>query len=173
MSWFKTDSLKQKIYSYMIVCIFFPFILLSLLHSWISTDKMEEMMTQNTEQMLAQVDMMLSFYMQSIEKTMNIIENSPFVVDFIGNSSNFDTDKNLTSFLGDIESEYPEIAGVLIVSSGGDYRSNTIVPKSRDPLMEEDWYKRALENPKESVFISKPLGRNLITNPNYSDDEIM
>ncbi len=157
----------------MIVCIFIPFILLSLIHSWISTDRMEKMMTQNTEQMLSQVDMMLAFYMQTIENTMGIIENSPFTVDFIDESQYDKSDENLLNLLSDIEGKYPEIAGILVANSGGAYKSNTISPKSRDPLQKEEWYIRAMETPEEYVFISKPLGRNLIANPNYSDDEIM
>ena len=157
----------------MIVCIFIPFILLSLIHSWISTDRMEAMLTQNTEQMLAQVDMMLAFYMQTIENTMGIIENSPFAIDFIGGQADTDTDQNLLFFLGVIEGKHPEIAGILLVNAYGSYQSNTIVQLSRDPLQKEEWYQRAMENPKEYIVISKPLGRNLISNPNHTDDEIM
>ena len=134
---------------------------------------MEQMLTQNTEQMLTQVDMMLAFYMQAIERTMNIMENSPLIIDFIGNHIPLDTEKEIQSFIGAIEKQYPEIAGIIVVNSGGSHISNTIAPISRDSLKQEFWYRRALESPQEYVFISKPLGRNLISNSNYGDDEIM
>jgi two-component system sensor histidine kinase YesM len=156
----------------MFICIFIPFIALNIFNLWISTDNMEKMLAQNTKQMLAQVDMMLSFYMQNIENTMGIIEDTAFVKDFIGENRIPGTREGLLEFLGSVEGKYPEIAGILVISERDEHASNTIERISRDSLKKEDWYKRALASPHSYLLIGKPLGRNL-RNASYGMDEIM
>lgn len=170
---FSDKSLRQRIYNYLFVGIFIPFVLISVIHSWLSTRELDKILMQNTEQMLGQMNMMLDFYMQTIESTMSIVENTAYVKDFIAGDSSEASEEELRELLGVIGNRYSEIAGILIVNENDAYISNRIERVSRDPLSKDDWYKRAMAEPEAYILISKPLGRNLRSNFNYGDDEIM
>lgn len=170
---FRGNSLQQKIFIYLFVGILVPFIALGFIQSAISANELDKMLTQNTEQILDQVDMMLTFYMSSMESIMGVVEDIPYTSDYIGGNVTGETEERLLGFMGAIENKYPEIAGILITKNNGGYLSNRMIRKSRDDLDKEDWYRRAMDNPESYIFISKPLGRNLESILSYSEDEIM
>lgn len=170
---FSDKSLGRRIYNYLFVGIFIPFILISVIHSFLSTRELDKILMQNTEQMLSQMDMMLGFYMQTIENTMSITESTAFVKDFIAGRADQKALDDMREFLRVIQHRNSEIAGILIVNQYDETVSNEIHRVSRDPLNKEGWYKRAMADPEAYILISKPLGRNLTSNSNYGDDEIM
>jgi two-component system sensor histidine kinase YesM len=131
---------------------------------------MERLLMQNTQQMLSQMGLILDFYTTSMESTINIVENAAPTEAFINGSA--DTEA-LRRFLRTITANRPEIAGILVVNGNGKYVSDGIFQRSRDSLLNENWYKRAAENPGQYVMISKPVGRNLTSHSRYGDDEIM
>lgn len=143
------------------------------MQSYISTNELDKMLTENTRQLLEQVDMTLEFYMRNMERVMGVMESLPSATGFISGNSNEQTKDDLLKYMAAVESNNPEIAGVLIVKSDGEYLSNRIIQKSRDSLTKEEWYRGAMEKPEAYIFSSKPLGRNLFSILSYSEDEIM
>jgi two-component system sensor histidine kinase YesM len=72
-----------------------------------------------------------------------------------------------------ISSVHPEIAGMLLVNESDMYLSNEIAPITRDPLLEEEWYHRAVANPAVVQLLPRPVGRNLRNTPGYSADDVV
>ena len=171
-TWFGSRTLSQKINNYLLLGIFVPFVLMSFFLTQVSTWQMERLLMQNTNQMLNQVGLILNFYTSSIESMINILENASLVEDFINGKNHVDASE-LRRFLGTIQANNPEIAGILVIRGDGEYVSNEMFRISRDSLLNEDWYMRAAESAGQYVLISKPLGRNLASYAKYSDDEIM
>ncbi|GAA3333771.1 hypothetical protein GCM10020331_099130 [Ectobacillus funiculus] len=68
----------------------------------------------------------------------------------------------------------PQIAGILIVNKKNDLSiSNEMYRMSRDALINENWYKQAVNAPSMIHLESRPVGRNITTNPKYSADEVL
>lgn len=173
LKWIGKTSLQQKLSNYLFIGIFMPIIVLVYIQSIIGTGELDKMLTQNTQQIVEQVDMMLAFYMRNMENVMSVMESLPCTIDFIGGDANTDTGAELLRYMDSVENNYAEIAGALIAKDDGQYLSNSIVRKSKDSLAGEDWYMQAMEDPESYIFISKPLGRNLAPASSYSEDEIM
>lgn len=68
---------------------------------------------------------------------------------------------------------HPEIAGILIVNKSDLLISNEMSKTTRDPLTNESWYKQAVHAPTVIHLESRPIGRNLTTNPKYSADDVL
>ncbi|MDR0381995.1 MAG: sensor histidine kinase [Oscillospiraceae bacterium] len=135
---------------------------------------MEKVLVQNTRQMLNQMDMMLTFSLKNVENTMHAIENSADIRTAMRTPADRSSQNNLRHMFSLFESQNPEIAGILFVfASDGSYISRTMQAKSRDSLTKESWYREAMGSPGKYLLLSKPIGRNLSSNLQYGDDEIM
>lgn len=171
--WFENLSIRKKIFCYLLIVILLPFILLGFLQSRISTREIERIMTQNTEKILNQVDMVMGFYIREIENSITILESHPEVEQFLCGEETEETESTIRDFLRVFRERYPEMAGILIVRGDDHYISNEIHRVSKDSLLEERWYQGAARNPYAFYTESKPIGRNLASNINYSGDEIL
>lgn len=67
---------------------------------------------------------------------------------------------------------YPEIAGILIAYPNDQYLSAGMTRISRDPFVEEPWFRTALERDGQLGIIGSAVGRNVVTNATYSMDKI-
>jgi two-component system sensor histidine kinase YesM len=167
-------SLRQNIFNSLFIGIFIPFIVLGFFLSWFSTTEMEKTLVQNTRQMLNQMDMMLTFSLKNVENTMRTVENSTDITHILEKPTNSASQDNLRHMFSLLSSQNPEIAGILFAfTSDGAYISETMQAKSRDSLTKEPWFRKAMASPSEYVLLSKPIGRNLSSNLQYGDDEIM
>ena len=72
-----------------------------------------------------------------------------------------------------ISSVHPEIAGMLLVNERDMHLSNEIAPITRDPLLDEEWYHKAIANPAVVQLLPRPVGRNLRNTPGYSADDVV
>ncbi|MNB85393.1 Sensor histidine kinase YehU [compost metagenome] len=79
----------------------------------------------------------------------------------------------LKQYLQGYTTLYPEIAGVLIVNSMGDYISNELYARTPASLTGENWYRTAVANEGLFTILGRPSGRNLTSHVHYRDDEVV
>jgi two-component system, sensor histidine kinase YesM len=76
-------------------------------------------------------------------------------------------------FMANITQVNSEIAGILLVNDAAGHLSNEIQPLTRDPLSEEEWYRRAVQSAPSVQLLPRPVGRNLRNTPGYSADDVV
>lgn len=74
--------------------------------------------------------------------------------------------------LANIASSHPEIAGILVASADDQYIATGMQRISSDSFSRENWYINAQTHPDELVLISDITGRNIVTNEDYSVDDV-
>ncbi|WP_458119861.1 cache domain-containing sensor histidine kinase [Paenibacillus sp. Z6-24] len=79
----------------------------------------------------------------------------------------------IRQFLQGFTTVYPEIAGILIVNSSGDYISNEMYARYPRNLTQEQWYKQAVEHKGIFTIIGHPSGRNVTSHTNYRDNDVV
>ncbi|ANF95898.1 cache domain-containing sensor histidine kinase [Paenibacillus bovis] len=79
----------------------------------------------------------------------------------------------IRQFLQGFTTVYPEIAGILVVNSRGEYISNEMYARSPESLTHEQWYRQAVEHQGIFTIVGHPAGRNATNHTNYRDSEVI
>lgn len=171
----KGEKIRSKLLLYFFTLILLPTVTLGVLGNVIYSRSMEEQTNRHTEQMIEQVTRNVEFYIHDMENIMYYLSQEPQVTSFLRQESSDkeEAERQVRRILGVYTSAHPEVAGILVVNSKDAYISNEIHRVSRDPLIDEMWYKRAVVSPKELQLFSKPIGRNIATHRNHSADEVV
>ncbi|WP_378955931.1 cache domain-containing protein [Pelosinus sp. sgz500959] len=175
----KVENIRSKLLLYFFTLILLPIVTLGVLGNVIYSKSIEDQANIHTEQMIEQVTRNVEFYIHDMENIIYYLSNDPQVIDFLQLESEGNKEENEDFHLAARRSlktykdTHPEVAGILVVNEHNLYISNTMQRISRDPLTDEIWYKRALASPQTMQLFSKPIGRNIKTNLNYSADEVV
>jgi two-component system sensor histidine kinase YesM len=171
-------SIRTKLLLYFLTLILLPIITLGIIGNIIYSDNIEELATTHTSEMINQVNKSIEFYIQEMDKIINTMSNEPSVVQFLQLTSNedlnrIDVETELRRILASVSDSYEEIAGVLIANDYDLYVSNELYKMTRDPIMNEDWYKICHLNPDLIQLISKPIGRGISTSLSYTTEDVV
>lgn len=175
----KVENIRSKLLLYFFTLILLPIVTLGVLGNVIYSKSIEDQANIHTEQMIEQVTRNVEFYIHDMDNIIYYLSNDPQVIAFLQLTSKENRDESEKS---DIEVKrilktytdiHPEVAGILVANDDNLYISNGMQRISRDPLMDEVWYKRSMASPKTMQLFSKPIGRNIKTNLNYSADEVV
>lgn len=166
----------KMIWSYVIVALI-PFCVVGFLGIMIFTNKAQTIVSQHADQMMSQVQNSVDVYINSIENISDYI--------IMGmNNINFNRMKNETDIfwkkekgelehtLSNLAAANSEIAGIFFATENDLYLSTGMTRVSKDPFKDEEWYKQAVEHPKELQIISNTAGRNIVTDKSYSIDDV-
>jgi two-component system sensor histidine kinase YesM len=158
--------------------ILLPVLTLGVLGPYISARTIENETTSHTVQLIRQVTRNIEFTVRQTESIISIVDANPGVRAFLafrGSAQPFSSQALADSqqLLSSISDAHPEIAGILVVSADNRSLSNEIQPITRDPLTEESWYRRAVENQGTVQLLPRPIGRNLRSIHEYSADEVV
>lgn len=155
-----------------------PIILITLFVNKIHTNSIEKEINDHTVQMIEQVKNNADFYIKDMENIINYLSQDLQVMKFLRSEYNGEEEfnnlkSNVKRKLVTFKNLYPQIAGILIVNSNDFYLSNEMYKISRDPLIDENWYKKADEGFNNIRLISKPIGRNVANVLEYSADDVV
>lgn len=177
--WIQVNNLpiRYKLISHFLIISIIPIICLGLLFNWTVERVLEEQVEKNTLQLIAKVNKTFEFYisnMQSITYSIGFNENIQNFLN-VGDRDEhyFTNDYDIQRFLRNFTTLSPEVAGILVVNSKGDYISNEFYAPSVRDLTESSWYKEAVENKGIFKIIGQPNGRNLYSLVNYQNDEVV
>lgn len=176
---FLNKSMRVKLVFYFLLVILFPTITITILGNLMYRNSMSDEQNINTQQMIKQISGNIDFYIRDTENIINYLSNDPKVLRFlnsdeVNNSSNDNTIKNdAYNSINSFVKLHPEMAGIMIVNENDVYVSDIMYRISRDPLTNERWYLKAVQNPKNINLFSKPVGRNINNVFNYCADEVV
>jgi len=174
----KYHSIRTKLLIYFVAVIFLPLLTLGILGPSISARIIEREVTNHTVQLIRQVTRNAEFYIREMEGLISFLAENADVQAFYGiggRGTSFSPAgaQGALRLLGNISQVNPEIAGILLVNDSDGYLSNEIQPITRDPLLEEDWYRRAVRYAPDVQLLPRPVGRNLRNTPGYSADDVV
>ncbi|WP_346354337.1 sensor histidine kinase [Azotosporobacter soli] len=172
---FRNKAIGFKLQLYFFILTMLPIITLGILGNLIYSNAVEEQANIHTVQMTEQVMRNVELHIRDMENIASYINSDAQVLAFFKEEEK--TPGSLEAYICADLSRYsrvhPEIAGILLVNAKGDYISNEMVRIARDPLVNESWYKKAMERPEQLHLFSKPIGRNIKTIRNYSANDVV
>jgi len=170
--------IRDKLIIHFLLISILPSMALGLL-TGITVDRiMERQVNEHTLQLIGKVNDALEHYVVNIQNITYFVSFDPEVQRFLNGepadaSGGPDEHYGIRRFLQGFTTLYSEIAGILVVSSRGDYISNELYVRTDKSLTEEDWYKKAVEHQGIFTIIGHPSGRNLTSHVNYRDNEVV
>ena len=171
-------SIRSKLLFSFVSVILLPLCTLGILGPYISARTIENETTGHTVQLIRQVTRNIEFYVRQTESIISIVAANPDVQAFMtfrGSAQPFSPQgqAGALQLLRSISDAHPEIAGILVVSAENRPLSNDIQPITRDPLTDESWYRKAVENQGSVQLLPRPIGRNLRSSHEYSADDVV
>jgi two-component system sensor histidine kinase YesM len=142
-------SIRSKLLFSFVAVILLPLLTLGVLGPLISARAIEFETRNHIEQIIGQVSRNIDFYIQALEGTISIVTDDPDVrafFDFSGSEQPYDEARAVRAsrVLRSVTEAHSEIAGLLLVNVHERWLSNEIQPITRDPLVDEHWYREAL-----------------------------
>jgi two-component system, sensor histidine kinase YesM len=177
--WTQINNLpiRYKLISHFIIISIIPIICLGLLINWTVERVLEEQVNDNTLQLISKVNKSLEFYINNMQSITYFIGFNEKVQNFLAADNEAEpnpaNEYDIQRFLRDFTTLSPEVAGILIVNSNGDYISNELFAPSTKDLTEESWYKEAVDNNGIFTIIGQPKDRGLSSLVNYQNDEVV
>lgn len=143
----------------------------------ISTREAQKNVSQHMSQTVGQIQQMVDTYISGIEKLSNTLIGPVSTSEVM--TMNSETDESWTEKSNQIKeqfrvtaSAYDEIAGIFLATEEDLYISTGMSRISREPFTKENWYIQAKENPETMQIIGNVTGRNIVTNAEYSIDDV-
>ncbi len=172
--------IRYKLVVHFLLISILPSLGIGLLVSWTADRIIGEQITDNTLQLISNVNRALDNYAGNMQNITYFVAFNADVKRFLEGSSQVaarmpgeDEHYDIKQFLQGFSNLYPEIAGILVANSRGDYISNELYARRPAPLMEEGWYQRAVEKKGIFTIIGHPAGRNLISHYDYQENELV
>jgi len=165
----KINNLPFKIKmlgSYVLTSVL-PFLIAALISGSVMISQTKHTSILLMHQIISQVGNSIDMYVQSMDKI------ADYLTIELGTDNNLPYHKNkLSSILQNLIQATPEIAGILLAYSDDTSVSMGMSRISRDPFLLESWYKTAVSSHGNTVLVSSPAGRNILTNYEDSVDDI-
>lgn len=174
---FMNMKIREKmVYSHIFIALI-PFCLLGFTAIFISVNEEGKTVVQTTTQRVEQVQQTLDIYMDGIEKTVNMLIQS--IDEKQLSQIQTEEDPNWEEMKTGIEKQFDlvgnthdEIAGIFLATEHDLYVGMGMSRISRDSFLREDWYRKAMMNPRSMEVISNVAGRNIVTDETYSIDDV-
>jgi two-component system, sensor histidine kinase YesM len=167
--------IRFKIVALLLVISILPSIGFGSLIS-IGVDKViEKQTTGHTLQLLGQANKSLESYIENMQDISYIISFNPEINTFLQSEGNLGSPNQyeMRQFLQGFTTINPEIAGILLINSEGDYISNEMYAQDFHAVTDEEWYRTAVENNGIFKIIGHPVNRSFKNHVNYPDSEIV
>lgn len=164
-------SIRSKFIMLLLLISLLPSIGLGFLISITVDQIVEKKESENTLQLIEQVNNSLELHLENMQKVTYLISYNPKVKSFFESEEN-DT-YEIKQFLRGFTATSPEIASILIVNNKGEYISNELYPQNIKSLTEEDWYEEAVLNKGIFTLLGHPKNRNLVSLSKYNNDELI
>ncbi|MDR0381336.1 MAG: sensor histidine kinase [Oscillospiraceae bacterium] len=174
---FLNIKFRNKVMMFCILVALIPFIIFAVVVGSVFIGQVRTMTMDHTAQLIGQVQNSLDVYISGIEEIADYITVVALRYEALSVSAR-DTrwlgmQVMLDRDLEDLANSRPkEIAGILIAFEDDRYVGTGMSRISRDPFTDENWYREACAEPGKMVLISNATGRNIVTNKDYSADDV-
>lgn len=167
--------IRYKIIALLLVISILPSIGIGSLISLAVNKIIEKQVTDHTLQLIGQANKSLESYIENMQDSSYVISFNPEIIDFLndGKERTLTNQYSMKQFLQGFTTVNPEIAGILVINSDGEYISNELYAQNIKSLTEENWYKEAARNKGIFEIIGHPSNRNVKSHVNYAESEIV
>ncbi|KGE16744.1 histidine kinase [Paenibacillus wynnii] len=174
--------LRYKLIVHFLLISILPSIGLGLLIGWTVDRIVEDQSNENTIQLIGKVNTALENDVENLQKITYLISFDPGVQKFLakgkstditGTTSGESAQYNIRKFLQGFTTLSSEIAGIMVVNSGGDFISNEMYTRSGTSVTDEEWYKAAVDNKGIFKIIGHPYGRAVRSHADYKESEVV
>jgi two-component system sensor histidine kinase YesM len=170
--------IRYKLIALLLLISIVPSIGLSILTGMTVERIVNKQVTDNTLQLIGQVNKTLENYANNMQNISYLISFNPEIKDFLyetkgSTSSGEDKNYQTREFLRDLTTLYPEVAGILVVNSSGKYISNELYADSNLNLTKEEWYQKAVANEGIFKILGHPYNRHVKSYVQYNDNEVV
>lgn len=167
---------EKMIYSHIFIALI-PLCLLGFTAIFISVNEEGKSVEQTTKQRVEQVQQTLDIYMGGIEKTVNMLIQSIDEKQISQIESEEDPDwetmrEGIAEQFDLVGNTHDEIAGIFLATAHDLYVGMGMARISRDSFLREEWYRKAMMNPRSMEVVSNVAGRNIVTDETYSIDDV-
>jgi Predicted signal transduction protein with a C-terminal ATPase domain len=170
----RSIGLRLKLMAYFLVILLIPLISLGFVGPYLYAMSIERETNAHMASMIGQVNMNIELRVREMEQLIDFIALTRAVSDFLNGSSASNSARDgIEGMLASVSATHPEIAGVLVASDSDAWASDGFSRTTRDPLVEERWYKEAYMVPGEVRLIPRPIGRNIRSNRSYGADDVV
>lgn len=180
LNWFQMNNLpiRYKLIIHFLLISILPSIGLGVLIDWTASHIIERQTNENTLQLIGKVNKTLESYIGNMQNMTYFISFNSDIMRFMegdGEREQAEQDDRygIRKFLQGITTLYPEVAGILITNSRGEYISNEMYARSDKSLTEEAWYREAVDHKGIFTIVGHPVGRNVANHVNYKDTEVV
>ncbi|WP_251552282.1 cache domain-containing sensor histidine kinase [Neobacillus muris] len=173
---FNNFPIRYKLIALLLLISIVPSIGLSLLTGMTVERIVEKQVTDNTLQLIGQVNKTLDNYAANMQNISYLISSNPDMKDFIyetAPSAGENNDYDVKEFLRSLTTLYPEVAGILVVNSSGEYMSNELYAGASQNLTKEAWYQEAVANQGIFKILGHPSDRQIKSYVQYNNDEVV
>lgn len=170
---FLNSSMGSKLITYFLVIILLLTFTIVTFGNIMYKNSINNVQNQSTKQMIRQISSNIDFYIKDTENIINYISADPRIVKFLYTSQDDKAKSDAEDAIRSFTSVHPENAGIAVVNKNDTYVSDIIYRISRDPIINEKWYREAEQNPGKIELFSKPVGRNISDVFQYSADDLV
>ncbi|WP_046176118.1 cache domain-containing sensor histidine kinase [Domibacillus indicus] len=165
--------IKHKLVVLLLVITILPSIIISSLIAVTVERVIEEQVTDNTLQLIGQVNKTLEYYAGNMQNVSYLLSFDPNVEAFLEAGGTEQGNYNVRQFMQRLTTLYPEVAGILAVNNTGESISNELYAQPGQNLTQEDWYKQAVEGAGIFKMIGHPKDRSISSHVHYREDEVV
>jgi len=175
---FNNLSIKYKLFIYFMVLVLLTILTIGFLTNIIFSNAMEKLANESALHAISQANISVETSIRNMENIMDIIARNPHVLKFIRmkivdpSDERYEVESNVRSLLAGFTQYYYDIESIAIVNKNDLFISNEMYKVENDPLIDEDWYIKCIDNPDVLHILGRPFGRNLTEYKKVSSDEI-
>lgn len=167
----------QLVIHFLLISIL-PSIGLGVLVGYTIDNIIKQQVNDSTNQVINKVNETIEYYVGNIQKVSYLVTVNNEISNFFTEHkvvARMDGDETnaIRSYLREFTTLYPEVAGILIVNSKGEYISNDMYEHSIDPLTDEIWYQEAASNKGIFTLLGHPTGSNVKMKASYQPSELV
>lgn len=160
---YRNISLRSKLLlSYILIAIG-PLVLYSLISAAIMANQIQSTLTSYTSEMIDHVNTSIMSYFETIEDQLDFLCMS------INNVKDFE---ELNRLFDNLREGNSNISSIIYVKPDDSYISSGSKRISRDFLVDDSWYKKAIESDTPFIILDSNEGKNFKSNSEYSSQEI-
>ena len=173
-TYFMNKGIGYKLIVYFFVVILAVTITITIMGNLLYKNSINHSQNENTNQIIKQINNNLDSYVNDTENIINYMSADPRIIKFLNDNKLENNDMEVEAYkaMYNFTKFNPKIAGIMIVNNNGGYVSDVMNTVSRDPLMNEEWYSKAYNEPENIHLFTKPIGRNINNIFSYSADEV-
>lgn len=173
----KNTKFQNKLVLTYLLTALIPFLLFFAFSASALMQQAQRSSVEHTAQMLGQVTDSLDTYIGSIDKMVEYISLSLRGSAFFSVKDRSDPafraeEERIQNLLRNVSASHHEVAGILLAGKNDLAVGIGMSRISRDPFVGEEWYRQAAEDPDRIQLISNVSGRNIVTNKDYSADDV-